>query len=74
MAAFSGGVRVDSKGYLVIKAGPQRDVRVARMGSCTGRGTSGMKRDIDSAELEREKNRPDVLRRSDLNGGVSCGC
>lgn len=31
MARFSGGVRVDSKGYLVIKAGPHRDVRVATL-------------------------------------------
>lgn len=28
---FNGGVRVDKKGYLVIKAGPQRDVRVATL-------------------------------------------
>lgn len=28
---FAGGTRVDSKGYLVIKAGPQRDVRVATL-------------------------------------------
>jgi HNH endonuclease len=28
LAKFSGGTRVDSKGYLVIKAGPQRDRRV----------------------------------------------
>lgn len=28
MAVFTGGVRVDTKGYLVIKAGPLRDVRV----------------------------------------------
>lgn len=28
---FSGGVRVDGKGYLVIKAGPHRDVRVATL-------------------------------------------
>lgn len=31
MAKFSGGTRVDSKDYLVIKAGPQRDVRVATL-------------------------------------------
>ncbi len=31
MAKFAGGVRVDSKGYLVIKAGPHRDVRVATL-------------------------------------------
>jgi hypothetical protein len=31
MAKFSGGTRVDSKGYLVIKAGPQRDVRVCTL-------------------------------------------
>ena len=31
MAKFAGGTRVDSKGYLVIKAGPQRDVRVATL-------------------------------------------
>jgi hypothetical protein len=28
MPAFSGGVSVDKKGYLVVKAGPCRDVRV----------------------------------------------
>lgn len=28
---FNGGTRVDSKGYLVIKAGPHRDVRVATL-------------------------------------------
>jgi hypothetical protein len=28
MARFSGGVSVDAKGYLVIKAGPHRDKRV----------------------------------------------
>jgi hypothetical protein len=28
MPKSKGGVRLDSKGYLVIKAGPQRDVRV----------------------------------------------
>lgn len=27
-AKFGGGVRVDAKGYLVVKAGPHRDVRV----------------------------------------------
>ncbi len=31
MAKFNGGVRVDSKGYLVIKAGKHRDVRVATL-------------------------------------------
>lgn len=31
VAKFSGGTRVDSKGYLVIKAGPQRDIRVATL-------------------------------------------
>ena len=31
MAKFAGGTRVDSKRYLVIKAGPHRDVRVATM-------------------------------------------
>jgi hypothetical protein len=30
-AHFKGGTRVDSKGYLVIKAGPHRDVRVATL-------------------------------------------
>jgi hypothetical protein len=30
-AKFKGGTRVDSKGYLVIKAGPHRDVRVATL-------------------------------------------
>lgn len=31
MKRQGGGVRVDSKGYLVIKAGPLRDVRVHRL-------------------------------------------
>ena len=31
MAKFAGGTRVDSKGYLTIKAGPHRDVRVATL-------------------------------------------
>ena len=31
MPKFSGGTRVDSKGYLTIKAGPQRDIRVATL-------------------------------------------
>jgi hypothetical protein len=31
VAKFDGGTRVDSKGYLVIKAGPHRDVRVATL-------------------------------------------
>lgn len=31
MAKFNGGTRVDSKGYLVIKAGKHRDVRVATL-------------------------------------------
>ena len=31
MGKFNGGTRVDAKGYLVIKAGPHRDVRVATL-------------------------------------------
>jgi hypothetical protein len=31
MAKFAGGTRVDTKKYLVIKAGPHRDVRVATL-------------------------------------------
>lgn len=50
---FSGGTRVDAKGYLVIKAGPQRDRRVHEI--------------IAEAMLGRELKRDEQVHHKDEN-------
>jgi hypothetical protein len=50
MAKFSGGVSVDSAGYLVIKAGPHRDKRVHIMVAEAMLGRE-LKRDEDVEEM-----------------------